>query len=184
MTDQYVGEIRMFAGSYAPQDWFYCDGRELPISQYQALFVLIGTTYGGNGVTTFGLPDLRGRVPISRGQGTNLTNRILGEKAGTETVTLITAQLPTHTHAVNASTTAGTTSVAGPAVTLAKCTNTTGGTNVDARYIASGQPLGTQGNLNANAISASGGGQGHNNIMPVVALNYIISAVGIFPSPN
>src|SRR5262245_26202423 len=107
MSDPFIAEIKMFGGNFAPLGWATCDGQLLPISQYTALFSLLGTTYGGDGVTNFALPDLRGRVPMHPGQGPGLSPRTLGEKAGTETVTLTTAQLPAHNHAANCVTPAG-----------------------------------------------------------------------------
>ena len=111
MSDQYLGEIRMFAGNYAPEGWAMCNGQLLMINQNEALFSLIGTTYGGDGQTTFALPDLQGRVPVHTGRN-NVTGTVypLGQKGGTETVTLVADQLPRHTHAVNAQSQAGTSS--------------------------------------------------------------------------
>jgi microcystin-dependent protein len=107
VSQPYVGEIRMFAGSFAPINWAICDGSLLPISENETLFVLIGTTYGGDGESTFALPDLRGRAPVHMGTGSGLTPRFLGEAAGVETVTLTAAQIPAHTHTLNASKGAG-----------------------------------------------------------------------------
>src|SRR5512136_2572601 len=98
MAQPYVGEIRMFAGNFAPQGWMFCEGQLLPISQYDALFNLIGTTYGGDGINTFALPDLRGRVIVGPGQGSGLSNYVLGQQGGVETVTLTTNQIPQHSH--------------------------------------------------------------------------------------
>src|SRR6184192_840441 len=109
MAQPYVGEIRMFAGNFAPAGWMFCDGTSLPISENETLFQLIGTTYGGDGQTTFALPDLRGRVPVHQGTDPNTSsNYVIGEAGGVETVTLTTQQIPAHTHALTATTAAGT----------------------------------------------------------------------------
>src|SRR3982751_6487214 len=102
MSNPFLGEIRMAGFNFAPRGWAFCAGQLLPISQNDALFALVGTTYGGDGQTTFGMPDLRGRVPINQGQGPGLSNYVMGQMSGTESVTLITAQIPPHSHAINA----------------------------------------------------------------------------------
>ncbi|MVN75665.1 phage tail protein [Hymenobacter sp. HMF4947] len=163
--------------NFPPKGWAFCNGQLLPINQNQALFALLGTTYGGNGQTTFALPDLRGRVPMCFGQGAGLTNRDLGEKAGTETVALSTAQIA-HTHSVQASTATGTTSVAG----------TTGPPSVR-NYLAdngggSAQYSNAANVTMADALSPVGGGQSHLNIQPVLGMNFVIALQGVFPSQN
>src|SRR6478752_1968066 len=115
MSEPFIGEIRLFGGNFAPQGWAFCDGQLLSISQFDALFSLVGTTYGGDGVTTFALPDLRGRVPVHQGQGQATTNRVIGERAGSESVTLISAQMGAHDHALFGTTSIGNES--GPAGT-------------------------------------------------------------------
>ncbi|WP_400162721.1 phage tail protein [Brevibacillus sp. TJ4] len=167
--DQYVGEIRMFGGNYAPQGWAFCNGQLLSPDQYPALFALIGTTYGGDGVGTFALPDLRGRLPVHMGTnpGTN-TAYSLGQKGGVETVALTQNQLPHHTHVVQASSQAGTSN------------------NPENNVWASGQQLfynGVQssGITMGSSISATGGAQPHNNIMPFLATNFIIALDGNWP---
>ncbi|WP_027864115.1 phage tail protein [Massilia alkalitolerans] len=173
MADCYVGEIRMFAGTYAPEGWEMCNGQLLPISGYEALYTLIGTTYGGDGQTTFGLPDLRGRVPVSTGVSKQGINYNLGQAGGTETVTLTTAEMGVHTHAVNANSAPGTDANAenrfwaGPTVTAYEKPGT-------AALVA----------MKPNAISVAGGNQPHENMMPFMALTFIIATNGIFPSFN
>ena len=119
MAEPFVGEIRIFAGNYAPVDWYLCEGQLLDIASNQVLYALLGTVYGGNGVTTFGLPDLRGKLPIGQGTGTGLTPRILGQTPGSAQVTLNQGQLPEHNHVINAVTTTATTATPGPLLALA-----------------------------------------------------------------
>jgi microcystin-dependent protein len=175
VSDPYLGEIRMFAGSFAPVGWKFCNGTLLPISQFDALYSLIGTTYGGDGQTTFALPDLRGRVPVGQGDGPGLSPRTMGESYGVETVTLTTQQIPGHSHTFNA--TAGATSAPNPQNALFA---NTGGDNLYVPDPNSPQPkaLGQQTVLNA------GSSQPHNNIMSSVGMNYIICHEGIYPSRN
>lgn len=171
MSDSYLGEIRMFAGNFAPLDWAFCDGSLLPIAQYSALYSLIGTTYGGDGQTTFALPDLRGRAPMHQGTGPGLTPRTIGESAGTESVTLIANQASTHNH------TAGATSNNGNAVSPANAVwaaVTTG----DTKYSSAGPDT----TMAANTLGAAGGSQPHENMQPFLAISFIISLNGIFPS--
>ncbi len=184
MADSYVSEIRAFTGQYAPVGFVMCDGSMLSVNTYQLLFAVIGTTYGGNGLTTFGVPDLRGRIPIGQGQGTGLTNRPMGSSAGTETETIVEAQLPVHTHSfvvstvpanISASTNApsGSTSYLGVASSPA-------GTGV--AYVPVTATNGaTVKALSANVLVPAGGSGAHNNMMPYMALNYIICVNGIFP---
>ena len=170
MSDNYVGEIRMFGGTFAPAGWFMCWGQELYISEYTALFVVIGTAYGGDGVTTFRLPDLRGRVPVCMGSGPGLTPRSAGQAGGSETLTLVAAELPIHQHALRATTAAATTTdPAGnlPAVSPVEVYGPSGGT-----VAMSFQGIST----------ADGGGQPHDNVQPFLAVNYIIAWDGLFPS--
>ncbi len=170
MSDPFIGEIRMFAGDFAPAGWALCNGQILQISQNQALFLLLGTTYGGDGQTTFGLPDLRGRTPLHAGQGANLSPRPLGQKTGTEDVTLTGAQLPRHSHTLQASTdTPGT------------------GTAHSAVFAAAERMYGDElpGDLlDETTITASGSNQAHTNMMPFLGMNFIIALFGIFPSQN
>lgn len=165
MSEPYVGEIRLFAGNFAPQGWAFCDGQIMSIAQSAVLFALIGTIYGGDGQTTFALPDLRGRVPVHQGNG-----YVPGQQGGLETVTLAANQMPAHRHAMNASTSPAS-ATQGPSQVL--------GSSAAMRLYGSGTPTMA---MDANAIAPSGGGQAHENMPPFVALNYIISLFGIFPS--
>ncbi len=168
MAQPYVGEIRMFAGNFAPAGWMFCEGQLLPISENETLFNLIGTTYGGDGQSTFALPDLRGRIPVHQGNGF-----ILAETGGVEEVTLTINQIPAHGHPFLASTTQG--SAATPIG------------NVVAQTIGAFSPyiedVPTT-NMNAQAITAIGGSQPHTNFQPYLCINFIISLFGIFPSPT
>lgn len=167
MAQPYVGEIRLFAGNFAPAGWLFCAGQLLPIAENETLFALIGTTYGGDGQFTFALPDLRGRVPLHQGSG-----YVLAETGGVESVTLTSLQLPAHTHALRASSAAGTGSGPGNALLAATgSVNSYGSGNAD-------QPM------TAGALSSSGSSQPHDNMAPYLAVSYIISLFGIFPSPN
>lgn len=171
MSDQYLGEIRMFAGNYAPEGWAMCNGQLLSISENAALFSLIGTTYGGDGQTTFALPDLQGRVPVH--MGTNAatgTSYALAQKGGTETVTLAADQLPKHTHAVNAQSGAGTSSAAANNYWAAS----------PVKMYANAAPNGVMG----PAIRMAGGNMAHNNVMPYFAVSFIIALQGTYPSQN
>lgn len=164
MSTPYVGEMRSVGFNFAPQGWAFCDGSQLAISQFEVLFVLIGTTYGGNGTTTFNLPDMRGRVPVHQGG-----NYILGVPGGAETVNLITPQLPAHAHTLRASTAAATTR---------DPTNNLLATPQRNVYGA-GAPT----NLNFNSVASNvGGHQPHNNIQPYLAVSFVISLFGVFPS--
>ena len=173
----FIGEIYMFAGNFAPVGWAFCHGQLVPISEYEALFTLIGTTYGGDGQSTFALPDLRGRAPVHFGQGPGLSNRTQGEAAGTEVATITLSQFPGHTHALtlNASTGPANTASHGGAVLAAG----------DSGLYATGVSPGTALAANALAVGAStGGGQPHENMQPHLAINFIIALYGIYPSPN
>lgn len=170
--DGYLGEIRMFAGNYAPEGWALCDGSLLQIASYEALFTLLGTTYGGNGSSTFGLPDLRGRAPMSVGTGTGLSARTLGAAVGVETVTLAPNNQPAHTHTMAAGG-AGTTNTP-----EGKLPASVTGFNLYA-------PATTAPGVMANAaITSSGGNAAHNNMMPTVCINFIIALTGLYPTPN
>jgi microcystin-dependent protein len=170
MGQPYIGEIRIFAGNFAPAGWMFCEGQLLPISENDALFTLIGTTYGGDGQETFGLPDLRGRVPIHTGQGPGIsTNRILGEQGGVESVTLTTNQIPAHTHPLMASE-AGATA------------NTPQGNLTGEATKRFYRTPGVLVNLAPGALSPSGGSQPHENTQPFLCVNFIISLFGIFPT--
>ncbi|PWW00755.1 microcystin-dependent protein [Paenibacillus cellulosilyticus] len=174
MASSYIGEIRMFAGNFAPAGWMLCQGQSLAISEYEALYVLIGTTYGGDGVSTFALPNLSGRAPIH--MGTNASGGstyVLGQNGGTEQVTLTTNQIPAHTHTVLGQSAQGNTS-----------------NPKDASLASSSLSFYTEGNaavkgqMMAGAIEPIGSSQPHNNMMPFLSINFIISLYGIFPTQS
>ncbi|HZH66820.1 MAG TPA: tail fiber protein [Flavisolibacter sp.] len=165
MAQPYIGEIRLFAGNFPPIGWLFCEGQMLPISENDILFILIGTTYGGDGQETFALPDLRGRVPVHQGNGF-----ILAETGGAEEVTLTVNQIPNHSHPLSVSGSAGSTSLAAGKL-LAKSTS-------KAIYKTSG----TMGTMSPQAIGGTGGSQPHTNFQPYLCINYIISLYGLFPS--
>jgi microcystin-dependent protein len=170
-TDPFIGEITMVGFNFAPKNWAFCNGQLLPINTNQALFSILGTTYGGNGTTNFALPDLRGRVPIHAGQGPGLTPRTLGEKSGEATHTLLLTELPTHNHSqLGVSNAAGTQLVAGSnvlAVSSAK------------PYAAPSNPTAAMG-----VTGSAGGSQPHENMQPYETINFVICLFGIFPSRN
>lgn len=170
MSEPFVGEIRMFAGNFAPRSWAFCDGQLLAVSQNDALFSLLGTIYGGDGRTTFGLPDMRGRLSVHAGTGPGLSPRRLGAKAGAENVTLTANQMPSHSHAYNGSTAAG--NLNSPAG------NVLAGRASDATYIET--PASAQ--MSPNSVDNTGGSQSHTNLMPYLCVNYIIALFGIYPS--
>ncbi len=173
MATPFIGEIRMFGSNFAPRDWALCDGQLLAITSNPDLFSFFGTTYGGDGRTTFGLPDLRGRIPIHRGQGPGLTNRNLGLKSGTETVTLTAANAPSHTHPLTGTTTTADTGDPENAVPALAG---------QATYSSSGTPV----EMSSQAITNTSvtGGQSHTNLQPFQCVNFIVSLTGIFPSPQ
>lgn len=168
--DEFIGVIKLFAGNFAPQNYMFCNGQVLSISSNAALFTLLGTTYGGNGTTTFALPDLRGRVVVSAGQGPGLSNYPLGAQGGTETNTLTVAQLPAHNHSVNAVTTDGNTAV--PTGALLANTKT-----LDPEY--SNATANTT--MSTSMIGNTGSGLPVPNVQPYVGLNYIICTQGLYP---
>jgi microcystin-dependent protein len=166
MGTPFVGEIRMFAGNFAPAGWLFCDGSLLPISEYETLFQLIGTTYGGDGQATFALPDLRSRVPVHAGNGV-----VLAETGGVEAVTLTVSQIPAHTHTVGAGGSGNTQDPTGAVVAQSAATvYYPGAPGLNAMLPATLQP--------------AGGSQPHSNMQPYLGINFIISLFGIFPSPS
>lgn len=167
MAQPYVGEIRIFAGNFAPAGWSFCDGSLLPISENETLFQLIGTTYGGDGESTFALPDLRGRFPIHQGN-----NYVMAETGGVESVTLTSQQIPSHSHPMLASTSTGTQSGATGNVLAS-------GSSISIYRV--GTPSSA---LAPQTIASTGGSQPHDNMQPFVCVTYIISLFGIFPSPT
>jgi microcystin-dependent protein len=174
MSQPFVGEIRMFGGSFAPANWAFCNGQLLPISEFETLFVLIGTTYGGDGESTFALPNLQGRLPIH--QGTALGSQfVLGQMAGTEQETLTTQQMPVHNHAVVVSASPGHVSDPNGAHIAADRDFAAFGSNADSGGFTS---------MQAQTLTAAGGSQPHNNMPPYLAVTFIISLFGIFPSQN
>ena len=171
MAQPYVGEIRMFAGNFAPSGWAFCEGQLVSIAENETLFNLIGTTYGGDGQTTFGLPDLRGRLPVDQGNLSGGGSYVIGQLGGTETATLTTQQLPTHNHGARASSATGTQPGPGNGVWAQSNLNQFGTGNA-------------AGIMNAANIQVSGGSQPHDNMMPYLVVSFIISFFGIFPSQN
>lgn len=174
MPQPFLGEIRMFAGPFAPQGWALCDGQLLSVSQNDALFSLFGTIYGGDGRTTFGLPDLRGRVPVHEGTGPGFPARALGSKGGVEDATVSVAQLPTHTHDLQA-----TESAAISQDPVGRALAPSGGL-VDVYQEANDDPK----NMAAQAIESAGGNQSHENLQPFFCINFIVALFGTFPGPS
>ena len=170
--DPFVAEIRIFPFNFAPRGWAWCDGQLLPISQNTALFSLLGTTYGGNGMSNFALPDLQGCAPMHPGQGPGLSLHDLGETSGSETVTLLESEIPSHGHALQASTQPGEDSAPGPAESLARSVGASlyqTAANVSLTSLAPG------------ALAPAGGDQPHNNLMPYLTFYFCIALQGVFP---
>ena len=170
MAQPYVGEIRIFAGNFAPLGWMFCEGQLLPISEYDTLFNLIGTTYGGDGQETFALPDMRGRLPLHQGNGF-----VHGETGGVEQVTLTPAQIPAHSHPFLGTSNAASTTAPSSSVTLARSS------------LATITPYGSDAPLtplSPSAVSSVGGAQPHTNMQPYLCVVFIISMYGIFPTPT
>ena len=170
MSTPYVGEIRMFAGSFAPAGWALCQGQLLAISENDVLFQLIGTTYGGDGQSTFAVPDLQGRAPVHQGQGPGLQNYTIGEKAGVESVTVTQQQLPNHTHAI--------------VVSADAADQITGKDGVPAAppQLAMYFTAPPDSALHSKTMTSAGGSQPHENMPPFLCINFIISLYGIFPT--
>jgi microcystin-dependent protein len=174
MSDPFVAEIRIFAGNFAPRGWAFCNGQLMPISQNTALFSLVGTFYGGDGRSTFGLPNLQGRAPMHHGQGPGLTERVLGESNGSENVTLLISEIPSHTHSL-----------------LATTSPASGRDPTNSPLARSRNGLAYQSNVNQSvvamapqAVGVAGGSLPHNNMQPYLGLNFIIALQGIFPPRN
>lgn len=175
MAEPFLGQITMFAGNYAPRNWAYCDGQILDTSQQDTLFSLIGTNYGGNGTTTFALPDMRGRVPIHQGTGPGLSQRLIGEKGGSERVTLSVNQIPFHNHPLQASTqNANSNAPTGNVLAKPENENNKIFDNNSNTYTT----------MDSDAVSFSGGSKAHSNIAPYLGVHFIIALVGIYPSRN
>lgn len=197
--DPFIAQIMMFGGNFAPRGWAFCDGQLLSIAQHTALFSLLGTTYGGDGRTTFGLPDLRGRVPVHPGHGPGLTPRHLGERSGAETNTLTTTQMPTHFHTINAGGASGSTAnlkategagnTASPASAKSVASQIVIGRDTY-NILSSNDPttkvVGAVTDISAGGVPTqtdnAGGGQAINNMQPYTCVNFIIALEGIYPS--
>lgn len=176
MSVPFIGEVRLFAGNFAPVGWELCRGQIMPISENEALFYLIGTTYGGNGGTTFALPDLRGRVPVHQGTGPGVTPKVLGELAGDESVTLTAQHLPAHTHeqvVVSEYTATSRTAVGNVRAVL---------TGDNKAYASPSEDV--KPDVLRATSSSAGGGQPHENLQPYLSLNYIIAVNGVFPTQS
>jgi microcystin-dependent protein len=171
VAQPYIGEIRMFAGNFAPNGWLFCQGQTLPISEYDVLFNLIGTTYGGDGQETFRLPDLQGRIPIHQGTGLSGTSYQMGEAAGVETVTLSSQQIPTHSHPLGA--------VGGQPGNQVDPAGNVPAMSLNVVPYVNEAPTGS---FAANAIGPVGGSQPHENMQPYLCVGFIISLFGIYPS--
>ncbi|KZM49025.1 tail fiber protein [Labrenzia sp. OB1] len=170
MSEPFVGEIRMFAGTFAPRGWAFCDGQLLAVSQNDALFSLLGTTYGGDGRTTFALPEMRGRIPLHAGTGPGLTTRRLGQRSGRERETLNTTQLATHSHDFRANTALATHPTPEDRLTAKGI-----GINL---YADATQDV----SMAPNMVAETGGSNSHSNLMPTLCINFIIALFGIYPS--
>ena len=171
MSNPFIGEIRIIPGNFPPTGWAFCDGQLMPISQNTALFAILGVSYGGNGQTTFGLPDLQGAAPMHWGQGPGLTNRDLGEQSGSETITLLESEIPAHTHFATGADVQG--NVASPSQ------NFFGGDTTARQWVSSNPNVA----MSPQALNVAGGGLPHNNMPPYLVLNFIIALQGIFPLP-
>ncbi|MBX3481855.1 MAG: phage tail protein [Caulobacter sp.] len=177
----YIGTIQPFAFNFAPRGWMLCAGQLLPISQYSALFSLIGTTYGGNGTSTFGLPDLRGRAVVGQGRGPGLSEYVMGEMTGTQTVTLLTTNMPQHNHLINASSTAGTSpNPANNYLAMSNGSDPGSGNPVDVNVYAPAANT----TMNPMAVGLAGGNQPFSILQPLLTVNFCIAVEGIFPSRN
>jgi microcystin-dependent protein len=173
VADNFVGEIRAVGFNFAPQGWAFCNGQLLSIAQNTALFSLLGTFYGGDGRSTFALPNLQGMVPINQGNGAGLSPRVIGESGGERTVTLLQTQMPAHRH------TAGATTQPGDQLSPAGMVPATPAISRGARAYATGD---ANTSLSPSALSVTGGGQPHNNMAPFLVLNFVIALQGIFPA--
>lgn len=179
--EEYLAMVKMFAGNFAPKYYMYCSGQLLAISQNTALFSLLGTTYGGDGQTTFSLPDLRGRVPIGAGQRPGSGNYVLGQAGGAESVTLIATQMPSHTHAFRASTNAGTGNTPDGGTLLGVPPDIGTGPTAQPINIYTGDSGGA-GMMSPNSILPAGNSLPHENMQPYSTINFVITVAGVFPS--
>jgi microcystin-dependent protein len=176
MSSPFIAEIKMCGYNFAPRGYAFCNGQILPIAQNTALFALVGTTYGGNGTTTFGLPDLQGRSPLGPGQGPGLSTYVLGQASGTPTVTLLSTEMPAHTHLPQGNSTGGDSTTPASKIWAANAAT------------RSPQPLYSVGTpntgMNASAIASAGGNSPHQNQQPYLAISFIIALQGVFPARN
>ena len=182
MSEPFLGQITMFGGNFAPRHFAFCNGQLLPINQNQSLFSLLGTAYGGDGRTTFALPDLRSRLPVHVGHGPGLSNYNLGQAGGRPTVTITTATMPAHSHTLNA--TKDTTTSITIDATVLPGQPTVGSPPAFYGAQGEGQPALTPHPMNSSACTASGGNQSHTNLMPSLCITFIIALQGLFPSRN
>ena len=174
----FVAQIMMFAGNFAPQGYAFCNGQTMQITQNQALFALIGTTYGGNGIQTFNLPNLQSSLPVHVGQGAGMSNYVLGQVGGAPNVTITTQTMPAHTHTLNATRSAANANTVGNTA----LPGTPASPGLFYASTGSGQPVLNTYNLAAGAVSSAGGNQPHTNLMPSLCITFVIALVGIFPS--
>ena len=175
MSSPFLGEIRMFAGTFAPRSWAFCNGTLLAISQYSALFSLLGTYYGGDGVSTFALPEMRGRLPMHKGHGPGLSPNQLGQRLGLQSVALNVGEMPAHTHSLSAS--SDVAAASSPAAAVLASQN-------DGDLVYTAEVAASVENLNSQTIATSGDGTAHNNMMPYLSISFIICLQGIYPSRN
>jgi microcystin-dependent protein len=173
MSDPFVAEIRIFGFNFAPKGWAFCAGQLLPISQNTALFSLLGTTYGGDGKSTFALPDMQGNAPMQPGQGQGLSQRFLGEMSGVDNITLLVSEMPFHTHALQANDFQADKTVPSPTTSL--------GESQGGNFYAGGNPVPALSLMAFQALPPAGGGLPHNNMQPYLTLNFCIALQGIFP---
>jgi microcystin-dependent protein len=170
--DPFVAEIRIFPFNFAPRGWAFCDGQILPLSQNTALFSLLGTTYGGDGKSNFALPNMQGNAPMHPGQGPGLSLHDLGETGGSETVSLLESEIPSHAHALTANSNPGNVKLPGAAVTFARSGGAAANTYIPPASLV---------NMNDNVLAPAGGDQPHNNMQPYLTLNFCIALQGVYP---
>lgn len=182
MAQPYVGQMMMFAGTFAPAGWMLCQGQLVPISENETLFNLIGTTYGGDGQSTFALPDMQGRIPIHMGTGGGLSTYVIGQSGGTETVTLTTQQIPAHNHMLQVSSGTGGGSSNKPSGIIADQAGTVPGGGQLFLYAPGNSP--GQTTIAPQTVGPAGGSQPHENIQPIITMSWIISLFGVYPSPT
>jgi len=183
MSNPFLAEIRMFSGNFAPKGWALCNGQLLPISQNTAVFSLLGTTYGGDGKSTFALPNMQGSSPMQAGQGPGLSLRDLGETGGEQAVSLLQSEIPSHSHTMSATVAAGTTAFSsGNQLALAQAGAGKQGPGSSVNFYNTTTSGGSLVQMSPNALSVAGGDQPHNNMMPYLGLTFIIALQGVFPA--